>query len=461
MKGLYELMEHLPESFSPNFQNRLNQLFLFLQRSEKKFSEKEAAQKFLKNTKRDKYFNELKTKLKKALTRYLIAYPSISEDKRRILYEECYQNFVYYKTFLGRGKREVAIEIAQELLPKLTSAELYSLAHIVSQDLYFHYSTMDYSRGLSVKYKKLTELNLGIVKAESLVRMYHSRVGYICNSRDSYPPTIIAEFIEAVEHTAPLLQLGYHQINRLIYTIIVSRYIVVYDYENIIKYCDEALATFPENHPNKRSLHFAFIHKKIPSLIALGRLNEAKEIAIEISQMVPVGNFNWKLALLKRIIVCFHAEDYQEAYQLFKSYQQQEKKSIKSKRSKSSSKTMFEFWNIIQGYLYFLIHRGQVEPYDNERFYLGKFLNEMPIYSRDKAGHNISILIVQILIRMQKEKYGYIIDHVESLREYARRYTRNPETKRANIFINMIVKMNNAKFHRSHTELKLKNYLIN
>lgn len=456
MLALYELLGSLPTGFVPPFAPRHNKLCLFLL-GEEKMDEEETMMKYFKDRTRKKYFNNLKNELKKVLTRYFIAYPPVSDDGRRAIYEECYQNFTYYKTYLGRGKRNVAIEIAQELLPKLVDTELFSLAHIVSHDLYFHYSTIDYSRGLAQKYKKLAEVNFEIIKAESLVRMYHSRIGYICNSRDSYPPNIVAEFVEAVEHTLPLLRLGYHQINRLIYTILVSRYIVVYDYEKIISSCDKALVSFPKNHLNKRSLDFAFIHKKIPSLIALGRLDEAKEKAREISQMMPVGNFNWKIALLKRIIVCFHASDYQEAYELFKSYQKQtkqKKKSTQQKSEKNTSKTMFEFWNIIQGYLYFLIHRGKITPYDNERFYLGKFLNEMPIYSRDKAGHNINILIVQILIWMQKEKYGHIIDHIESLREYARRYTRNPETKRANIFINMIVKMNNAKFHRSHTELK-------
>lgn len=113
-----------------------------------------------------------------------------------------------------------------------------------------------------------------------------------------------------------------------------------------------------------------------------------------------------------------------------------------------------EHWSIIQGYLYFLIKREKIKPYDNERFYLGKFLNEMPLYARDKAGHNINILIIQILTRMQREQYGHIIDRIDSLKEYARKYTRKPETKRANIFITMIIRMERAQFHRAGTETK-------
>lgn len=86
-------------------------------------------------------------------------------------------------------------------------------------------------------------------------------------------------------------------------------------------------------------------------------------------------------------------------------------------------------------------------------------LPKVPMYSKDKAGNNINILLLQILTQLQREQFGNIIDRTDSLREYARKYTRNPETKRANIFIKMILKMEKAQFHRSGTETKPKKLL--
>ena len=57
---------------------------------------------------------------------------------------------------------------------------------------------------------------------------------------------------------------------------------------------------------------------------------------------------------------------------------------------------------------------------------------------------------------MERNQYRPVIDRFASLQEYIRSYTKNPETKRANLFISMIVKMSNAHFHRSGTELKTK-----
>jgi len=443
MLTLYDLLGLLPSGFVPTFTPRLNDLCLFLLEQEK-MDEKQAAEKYLGSIERLKYFNKLKNELKRALIRYIIANPSWANNQHKALFEDCYKNFATYKILLLNNQRKAAIEIANMLLPKAQKLELHSLVQTIVNDLLFHYSSIEVSSGLMKKYESLAIEQQKIVQAESLARRYHSRVGYITNTRESFPQSIIEEFIHATEQVLPLLDLGSHHINRLVYSIVMCRYIVVYDYENVIKYCNEALNSFPKDHPNGRSFLFTFMYNKVSALLALGQLEEAKQIAKDAGKLVPKGFFNWHLALLNRIIVCLYAGDYQEAYELYKAH----------KQTPCNFAILEEYWKIIQGYLYFLVKQEHIEPYTDERFYLGKFLNEVPIYSKDKAGNNINILIIQILIQMQREQYGKIIDRTESLRVYAKKHARNPETKRANIFINMILKMESAHFHRLRTETK-------
>ena len=160
--------------------------------------------------------------------------------------------------------------------------------------------------------------------------------------------------------------------------------------------------------------------------------------------MMPEGNFNWHLALIRRIIICLHSGDYQEAYELYKAHNNQA----------CHYPTLREYWDIIWGYLYFLIKIEKIREYTKERFHLGKFLNDVPMYSKDKSGHNINLFIIQIIIRLQREQYGQIIDRIEALRTYVRTHTKNPETVRANIFLNMIIQMEAASFHQAATERK-------
>ncbi len=449
MFALYELVGLLPKSFQPTFSAKLNELFLFL-RTRPGLSEKEAAKAFLGSASRSKYFNNLKNALKKQLIGYVVVYPTVwANVKYKRILEGSYKSFATYKILLLTGSRQAAIEIAKSLLVDIQKIELHALIYVVATDLQFHFSGIENSPQKAKMYGKLASLQAEIVKAEAMVRDYHSIAGLICNTRESFTPTMIAQLKDAERNTKPLLRLGSSQLNRLIYNIIISRYIVEYDYVNIIKYSNEALQSFPKEHPNYITFRFAFIQKQLSALVATGQTTEAKILAKEACQLVTKGKFNWHLILMRRIVICLHSKDYQEAYELFKAHAQY----------KCTYKALAEYWNIIRGYIYFLIQVGKIEQYDEERFSLGKFLNEMTLYSHDKTGNNINILIIQIIIQLQRNQYGLIIDWIESLGAYARSYTRKPETARANIFINMIVKMESASFHRAGTERKTKKLL--
>lgn len=443
MDALYELMALLPSGFKPAFTPKLNELYYFLATTEQ-LTPREAASQFLGSEQKLKYFNKLRRELRTAIMRYVVANPSWVDNKNKALIEDCYRSFASYKILLLSNRRKVAIRMAENLLKDLKKVELHSMLHTVVQDLLVHYSTVDVSPKLVKKYKQMAKEHAEIIQIESIVRINHSQVVMYCNSRVSYTSKIVEKFIELDEQTWIFRRKGLHHINRLIYTVKVFRYMVVYDYEKIIKYCDEVLAGFPQEHPNIRSLSFFFLYHKVPALLALGKTMEAKEVARFASDLVPVGNFNWHLILLRRIVVCLHSAAYQEAYDIYNAHLQK----------KYPSKNIKEYWSIIRAYLYFLVKRGKIVAYQKERFYLGKFMNEVPLYSKDKSGNNINILIAQILINMQRERYIPIIDKIDSLRSYTSVHINNPETKRANIFINMIFKMEAASFIRTGAERK-------
>ncbi len=447
MLALYELINLLPKSLDPALRPKLKALFVFLKES-KRLEEETAAANFLGKNK--KHFNKLKNELKDTLCSYIITNPSTWVDsERKALSDHCYKAFATYKILLASGRRQSAIERVKLLFPKLCQLENHGLIYMTALDLQFHYSNIELVPKLSRKYAAIIEEQTELIRAEALVRKCHNEMGVLCNTRSSFSSAIVQELDQSVQLCLPFLALKSVTINRFIYDILVIRYIVVYDYKKVIKYCDEALESFPLSSPNYNMLRFDFLQKKIPALMGIGELNEAKEIAKEIGKIMPIGMFNWHIALIRRIIICFHLGDYQEAYDLFKAHE----------KYKSSFEILKEYWKILEGFIYFLILVGRIENYKNERFLIGKFVNEVPIYSRDKAGNNINILIVQILLQMHREEYGKIIDRIESLREYARTYTRNPETRRANIFINMILKMESASFHQAGTIRKTKGLL--
>lgn len=449
MNSLYELINLLPSTFKPMFSKQLNELFFFLKKNQR-LNEEEVRRQFFKTDQRVKQFNKLKHKLKKQLINHLMVNPTVWADTaKKELCDTFFKDFTAYKILLTSGKTVTAMEIGNKLLLVARKLEFHALVFEIASDLQFYYSSIKLALRLSKKYGKIAKESSQLVSAEAIVRSHHSQVSFLCNAKASFSASAIETCKIAAREVIPFLNLGSQKLGRLIYNIVVARYYATQEYQEIINWCDKALNYFSEDHPNIIAFKFSFMQKKLPALVALASYDEAKVLAREACQMVPPGSFNWHLIFIQRLTVCLHAGDYQEAYDLYKAHI----------RYGCKYEALTEYWIIFRGYLYFLIQIGRIEPYVEERFNVGKFLNEVPIYSKDKRGNNINILLLQILIRMQREQFGKIIDQVESLSAYARKYTRNPETIRANIFINMIVRMEAASFHRVAVERKTKRLL--
>ena len=95
---------------------------------------------------------------------------------------------------------------------------------------------------------------------------------------------------------------------------------------------------------------------------------------------------------------------------------------------------------------------------DSSTFRLGKFVNEVPIFSKDKQGHNTNILILQILFLLRKGKHGDIIDRVESLKKYVSNYLRKGNTFRTSCFIKMLCQLPAGNFHSVNVQRRTKHY---
>ena len=119
-----------------------------------------------------------------------------------------------------------------------------------------------------------------------------------------------------------------------------------------------------------------------------------------------------------------------------------------------------EVWKIFEGYLWFLLKYTnstallkEVFP-DGDNFRLGRMLNEVPIYSKDKKGVNIALLILQVLINIQREEFSQIITRTEALRYYIYKNLQREEAARSQSFIKMILAMERASFDPTVTKAK-------
>lgn len=85
-----------------------------------------------------------------------------------------------------------------------------------------------------------------------------------------------------------------------------------------------------------------------------------------------------------------------------------------------------ESWRLFYGYLNLLSRMGQLslsprEKGGVEKFRFSSWLNDMPLYSQDKRGANVPILIIQAIFLLLDNRTEEFDNRVEALRKYRQR----------------------------------------
>ena len=195
---------------------------------------------------------------------------------------------------------------------------------------------------------------------------------------------------------------------------------------------------------NKR-LSIFFLERQ---LTAEMKLNKRQKMATTFSlideRLESKSQTKYVVGIYKSLL-CFHDQDFIQAEQIVVGL-------VKTKMFKQIAESIAEYLQLMLGYLEFLDTAGVYNGVNLPSFRIYKFLNEIPLYQRDKRGANISILILHTLFLMLNRKEDELIDRIDALRLYSYRYLRKDETFRSNCFIRMLIEMTKADFHPIRTE---------
>jgi hypothetical protein len=135
---------------------------------------------------------------------------------------------------------------------------------------------------------------------------------------------------------------------------------------------------------------------------------------------------------------------------------------INSKELKQHQ-VLLEEWRLREAYINILIESGKVDKKlinasNYPKFRLNKFLNEIEVFSKDKRGINISILVVELMHFLIRKEYDKLMDKLDALNQYTYRYLRNDSTLRSNCFIKMLLKIPDAEYHPIRTARYVSKY---
>lgn len=394
-------------------------------------------------------YRNIKAGLKRRLLNSLlfINLEEASFNEQEKAYYTCQKDWAAVKVLLRRGARPVAIGLAEKALKMALRFDLTEIVVQASQTLRFHYGAR---AGKLRKMRQYDELHKRYTRAwhfESLAEEYYILLtAQYVNERAVKAETsrqalaYYGELREAMEEfrTYRLLFLGH--------LIRIIAYRSINDYRKTVESCELAIQAFEAKSYEVKTPVYTFLHQQILAHIQLRQYEEGECAARKASRLTPDGTANWFVNMELLLILYLHTRQYQQALE---TYQQ----AVRRRRFSSLREVDKEQWRIHGAYIHFLLETGQATTLDKARgrsFRLGKFLNEVPVFSRDKQGMNVAILIIQTLLLIVKKRYREAIGRIDAIDKYRGRYLyRDKALQRSSIFIKMLLQIPSCNFHKA------------
>lgn len=352
---------------------------------------------------------------------------------------------------LGRGSRKTSIYLTEKLIRKSLQYQFTEITLDLARILRRHYRIFDYNTAKAKKYEQVVDEQLAILTAETEIEnLYELSVQGLGNKRSSrieIAEKAKANIIKAKKITAKYDSIKIGQFSHLLFILAPE---LAHNYMGIEKACQAAIEYYnTKGEFNSKEKSLIFYIKLLAAYIPLKKFKEGETIAMGILDSINQGSFNWFLALEHYLLLSLHTGNYQRGYDVF----------LQATSDKGFKKLMpdyTEIWLVYGAYIEYLKISGLLERDGNKTFRVARFMNQVPSFSKDKKGINISILIVHILILIAQGKEAKVIDKVEALRTYVYTHLRNDESLRSNCFIKMLLKMVESKFHKNGTIRKTK-----
>jgi hypothetical protein len=174
--------------------------------------------------------------------------------------------------------------------------------------------------------------------------------------------------------------------------------------------------------------------QKLDTCIYLRDFKTGKISAIQCDGLYRRGNYNRLIYQQYYLLLCIHTGEMEAALKVFTEV-------TADTAFKKYPEERIERWRIFEAMLNYLLPDGKMR-----KFNIHKFLNEVPLLSRDKAGFNLSIIIAQFCLLIKRGEFDKAMDKYDSLKSYASRYIKPSENPRSYYFIKLLMLLIKSDF---------------
>jgi tetratricopeptide (TPR) repeat protein len=414
----------------------------------------------------DSFFNTTKKQNNKSKVKNRLEHKLISDMWAGINNFDLINDMVNAKPFLSKmvtiglifnkiSERTIAIEIFHRVV---RYSRQYGFAYEVIPALQGLCSHYGYTEPNSKKFEEfnhdLLRLNEEAYHNNILNAHYAKVTHYLVQFGGKINTTQMEEIREAKNIMHTILEKYPTFLNTTLYfDVAYNYYRLTNDFQAAIHLCMKYYSDMDLNDKNQRLFHFTVTKNLAVLYFQLGKYTLAEEYFLVAKSIPTQINRYWIYITSTYFSNLMHQKRFNDALDLFIE--------VSSKRAMHKWPLYDQAWSIREAYLQWMIQAKKLEITDEQRsvlrpFKINKFLNEVPFYSKDKAGANISLIIVQILFLLLDGKLSKIVDRKDALAQYAHRYIKKNNYTRSQYFINLIINAINCGFNpvrtRAHTQ---------
>ena len=202
------------------------------------------------------------------------------------------------------------------------------------------------------------------------------------------------------------------------------------NYQEIIKVTAVASRRLRDGKLNARRFDIRFNH--FMSIYAYLRGRQPVQGLLLAEQYVRdfhQSSNNWLYFEEHHVLLALHAQQYERAQLLLLTIS-------KNPAYPMQQAAALQRWDLYRSYIDFVLPPQRVlTPRQRQ---MAKWVLKLPEYSRDKRGHNVAILVLQVLYFLRERRLEEVMLRLESLRKYQQRYLYEATTLRSRLFLRLL-----------------------
>ena len=202
------------------------------------------------------------------------------------------------------------------------------------------------------------------------------------------------------------------------------------NYREIIKLTAAAARRVRDGKLNARRFDIRYNHfMSIYAYLRSRQPVQGLRLAEEYNRDFHPSSSNWFYFQEHHVLLALHAQQYERAQQLLVVITKNPSYIIQREAA-------LQRWDLYKSYIDFVLPPQRVTTVRQRQ--MAQWVLQLPEYSRDKRGHNVAILVLQLLHFLRERNLEEVLLRLERLRKYQQRHLYEPATLRSRLFLRLL-----------------------